>query len=439
MSGCRDDDGGSEAAAGSTGTAGDSTGGAETTAADDAVADDDDTGSESGEPGTGDPPGPGTAQELYPDLVTLQAEGINPTCSLNNGVCHNGNNYPDLHTVNNVLATTWAPCGVEASDPELLFDECEPPGDHLVIQSQGVDLEILTVEVGPAGALTDDLESATLVVAGDVSGVEAGATDVTVTRGETVFDLGQHGTSVVSADGDTVELELIGQFGRWSARRFLDNRELPWNAGHVRVADPNGNGVAGAAAAIPIIAPGDPWGSYLFIRLLDEQYGDLMPRQCRTWDDRATRALGCWIEGLTTDDDGALDNALEPIDYDTCTVDVEGMGRCETIIGNDIEAMEGIFGARCGGSDCHLGDGVLGGGLDLSEGGLVDALVDVPSQSTDFTLVVPGDPDASYLLCKLDPSCPDINGAVMPSGADPLPPEELTAIRQWIAGGATDD
>lgn len=440
---CRDDGGSgggrdeTSATGGATETRG--TAGSEGTQPD--AGDDSGAGADSDGTGGGTPPGTGDAAQIYPDLVALQAIAINPTCSLNNGVCHNGNNYPDLHTVTNLVSTTWAQCGVEAEDRELIFDVCEPPGDHLVIGSGGLDAEIMSVTVAPADVEDyRDLTSATITIAGDASGVTAGASDVSVTRGEMSFDLDAQGVSVVSVSGDTIELELDGLYGRWSAKRFLDNRTLPWNAEFVREADPNRNGVAGASAAIPMITPGDAWQSYLFLRLVDTQYGDLMPRQCRTWDDRATTALGCWIEGLTTGDNGAPNNALEPIDYEACSLDVEGMGRCEILVGNDLAAIEGIFGAHCGGSGCHHGDGVLAQGLDLTEGNVRGALIDVVSETTGRTLVVPGDPDASYLLCKLTPGCSDLNGSVMPSGgADPLPDAEMAAIREWIAAGATAD
>jgi hypothetical protein len=382
---------------------------------------------------------PGTPAEIYPDILALQDIAIGPTCSLNNGVCHNGNNYPDLHTINNVVATTWAPCGVDVATVDLLFDECEPPGDRLVLSSAGVELEILEVAVSPSDADYRDLTHATLTVAGDASTVPIGATDVTIVRDDQVFDLGAVEVSVESVADDTVVLELAGPYGEWSAKWFLDARTLPWTPDRVRVGDPNGNGIAGAAEAVPLLTPGDPANSYLFLRLVDESYGDLMPRQCRTWDDRATRALGCWIEGLTVGNDGMPDNALDPIDYDACTVGVEGLGRCETILGDDLESIETILEARCGGTTCHIGDGPFAQGLDLSPGGVIEALVDVPSTVTGLPLVVPGDSAASYLVCKLDPDCADRQGAVMPSAGDVLAEPEVVALRAWIDAGATAD
>ena len=48
--------------------------------------------------------------------------------------------------------------------------------------------------------------------------------------------------------------------------------------------------------------------------------------------------------------------------------------------------------------------------------------------------VVPGDPDASELYKRL--LGPTDQGGQMPQGQDPLPPEQIAVIRDWIAGGA---
>jgi hypothetical protein len=37
-------------------------------------------------------------------------------------------------------------------------------------------------------------------------------------------------------------------------------------------------------------------------------------------------ALACWLAGLTAD----ASNAYDPIDYDACTIDVSGLGKCES-------------------------------------------------------------------------------------------------------------
>ena len=45
----------------------------------------------------------------YPTVLDMHTGLFAATCSPNPGVCHNTNNYPDLHTVGNLLAMIEAP------------------------------------------------------------------------------------------------------------------------------------------------------------------------------------------------------------------------------------------------------------------------------------------------------------------------------------------
>jgi hypothetical protein len=88
-------------------------------------------------------------------------------------------------------------------------------------------------------------------------------------------------------------------------------------------------------------------------------------------------------------------------------------------------------------SSCHSGAGAAGG-LDLKTGAF-DHLVNAKSMQVPSKLrVVPGDPDASYLMEKLTSSKPTV-GQRMPPNSDPLPDEELEMFREWIAGGALNN
>lgn len=99
---------------------------------------------------------------------------------------------------------------------------------------------------------------------------------------------------------------------------------------------------------------------------------------------------------------------------------------------SEIEAE--IFVKSCTFSACHKG-AAPAGGLSL-EGGTHAKLVDVAAVGTMATLVVPGDPDASYLMEKL---------TAMPAVGDPMPPgaplssAKIEMIRGWIEAGAADD
>jgi hypothetical protein len=248
----------------------------------------------------------------YRDVVELFDRGIARTCALNGGVCHNSNNYPDLHTVSNVIGTVGRACNVDTAQPENIHDACEPSADHLIIPAAGIDARILRASV------MADLSRVTLVLDPPPEALASPA-DAEVQRGTTTLVTG---VRVASVDGASVTITLATA----EAKRFFDVREYPVGPLQLHVGDPNGNGIAGAERAMPLITPGDPEHSYLLRRLVDLEYGELMPRQCRTWDDAANEALACWIAGLTAD----ASNAYDPIDYDACTIDVSGLGKCES-------------------------------------------------------------------------------------------------------------
>lgn len=89
----------------------------------------------------------------------------------------------------------------------------------------------------------------------------------------------------------------------------------------------------------------------------------------------------------------------------------------------------------CGFSSCH-GSGT--GDLTLDGDGSYDALVDVESVAAPGEiLVVPGDPDASYLIMKLE-GADGVVGTEMPPGAL-IDEERRTLVRDWIAAGALND
>jgi WD40 repeat protein len=58
-----------------------------------------------------------------------------------------------------------------------------------------------------------------------------------------------------------------------------------------------------------------------------------------------------------------------------------------------------------------------------------------PGESAE-PAIVPGDPDASYLIDQITPTDGE---ALMPKGKEPLSEEEIALIRTWIAQGAKDD
>jgi uncharacterized protein YjdB len=102
---------------------------------------------------------------------------------------------------------------------------------------------------------------------------------------------------------------------------------------------------------------------------------------------------------------------------------------------NDVQP---IFTNNCAISGCHTGPSPTGPGLNLSAGQAYNALVNKPSVGfPGATLVIPNDPDNSYLVRKLENR--NIAGARMPDGAAALPQSTINVIRNWIAAGAQNN
>ena len=93
---------------------------------------------------------------------------------------------------------------------------------------------------------------------------------------------------------------------------------------------------------------------------------------------------------------------------------------------------------RCAG--CHL-TGEESGKLALNMDAAFKTLVGQPSIESPLLRVKPGDPEASYLVKKLEGTqlLAGGKGARMPLGGPPIDPAFLSAVRQWIASGASDN
>lgn len=96
---------------------------------------------------------------------------------------------------------------------------------------------------------------------------------------------------------------------------------------------------------------------------------------------------------------------------------------------------------RLGCTQCHTDIGrTPAQNLTLTEGRAHGQLVGRASgQKPGATLVIPGDPDNSYLIHKLE-GRPDIVGQRMPRTNGPFLTEgQISIIRRWIANGASND
>ena len=93
-----------------------------------------------------------------------------------------------------------------------------------------------------------------------------------------------------------------------------------------------------------------------------------------------------------------------------------------------------VFTVNCAVSGCH-GGGTAQFGLRLDPGFSAGNLINVPSpRDSNLIRVVPGDPDASFLIQKLQGT--QTLGERMPDGGPYLTTATVNVIRQWIQDGA---
>jgi mono/diheme cytochrome c family protein len=88
-------------------------------------------------------------------------------------------------------------------------------------------------------------------------------------------------------------------------------------------------------------------------------------------------------------------------------------------------------------SKCHTSTGRSpAGGLDLNHDTAYDQLVNMPTRAMPGAMrVIPGDPDHSYLVGKIE-GASGIAGQRMPSNGPYLTEAQIANIKQWIALGA---
>lgn len=92
-----------------------------------------------------------------------------------------------------------------------------------------------------------------------------------------------------------------------------------------------------------------------------------------------------------------------------------------------------VFDPEC--THCHSGP-FTSAGLRLDEANSPDAIGSASGEQPALDLIAPGDPDASYLVRKVEGAA-TISGGRMPLDGPPyLTDAQLQAIRDWIAAGA---
>jgi hypothetical protein len=102
--------------------------------------------------------------------------------------------------------------------------------------------------------------------------------------------------------------------------------------------------------------------------------------------------------------------------------------------------QEEVFDVGCNVSTCHSAT-AQAGDLVLEAGTSHEQLVDVPAfqqqaAAEGVIRVVPGDPDASFLITKCRGGIDSIYGEPMPWGGGMLDEDRLELLREWILDGA---
>jgi hypothetical protein len=178
---------------------------------------------------------------------------------------------------------------------------------------------------------------------------------------------------------------------------------------------------------LPLVAIGDVAGSYLAIKVLSDDglasYG-------------VSRAAGTSRMPLS----GLSEQALEDValilgwiagaELPTPSDD----GGAPTGESFDADIFP-ILQMRCG---CHQLSGGAGG-LEYDNATAYDSLVDQPASIAGLTYVVPSDPDASYLLAKVEGTHLMMGGdgdLMPPAPLAPLSVEDADLLRTWISLGA---
>jgi hypothetical protein len=99
--------------------------------------------------------------------------------------------------------------------------------------------------------------------------------------------------------------------------------------------------------------------------------------------------------------------------------------------------QDNVFTPSCAKTLCHAGPGAQAG-LRLDPTFSWGLLVNFKSsQDINLTRVIPGMPDASLLIQKLEGTA--TVGGPMPADGGPLQQSTISVIRQWILDGAPDN
>jgi hypothetical protein len=391
------------------------------------------------------------ARAKFPDLPALYdgEQGLYRGCGPNGGVCHNGNEFPNLDSLGSIVANIDIPCNQKREMGIEIDDMCERRGDRVQFGDEKVEIAYLEPwEGGPTVAWRMVLRHAPAMLAPQGEPMQVWR-DIPG-GGEVEFVPLSIATVGYLADpddpsGTSILLGLPQEPGPMQTVTAFFQESGTARPDRLHFGDPNRNHAFGADLGARLVKPGDPEKSYLLRRLVDPTMGPLMPRaNCCSWTKASLRALWCWVDGLAPDGS----NALEPIDYDTCRasppVDLlypepgemcEAQGLCPVQAGGGTgdatfaSIYSEVLTRRCAGDGCH----------DTGAPGGVDLRTATAAFETLSARVVPGDPDASPAYRRLDPALCTGTCKVMPLDRPALAAAELARLRQRILDGAPEE
>ncbi len=174
------------------------------------------------------------------------------------------------------------------------------------------------------------------------------------------------------------------------------------------------------ATGKPYVVGGDPDASYLLAKLHGKNIeGDPMPQGGDPLSAADKKAVKDWIASLPPP-------AAPPPPPPAASGGASGgadPAAAKKVAELDAKVQK-IIAAQC--IDCHDT-----GGDELVLAGSLERLVGQTSKAAGKPFIVPGDPDASYLLAKVV-SPKGIEGELMPLGGDPMAKADVDVMRQYI-------
>ena len=367
------------------------------------------------------PPPPPPSGSFGPNFSEIQASVFTPNCATSG--CHVGANPPaslNLEAANSytmlVGVTSTQSAGTQRVNPT------NPNASYLIQKLEGPG--VTGGQMPPSGALPQaDID----VIR---QWITAGAID---DRAQATAPIRVSSLSVTPGSTLTAPpSQIIAGFDRELDASTINANTFILEASNNDATFDDGDDVMISAASISV--PGANPQSAVFdltgVNLADDTY--------------RVRLLGTGASIIMDLDANALDGEFSgafPSGNGTAGGDFAAQFTIATpvVLGPTLDQIQAaVFTPTCATSTCHSNTtqaaGLALGDADTSFLELVGQFSNQNGQSA-VMLVAPNDPDASYLIRKLENTA-GITGAQMPLNAAPMSQADINVIRQWISDGA---